>query len=368
MLLIIIINNCQICFFSQTSDSLSDLSSEVSDEGPNTDYFPMPNYTFHAYIRPSEKSTIEEQEAQSNAAVRPKSIAIMGTINESTTDYAVVNHTSKVSHPSEMKHSLSDSLTYSTPNLAQINFHNVSKNTDLSGRSPRTMNFKSDLSAKVNSDHWCEETQVVKKPLTRTSSKFIELGPPSRQKPTKSSFSNDISMYAPKALSGYNISSSRQDLVLPLTTVSSSTALTGSVQTGYQHQTLSPVYNSSTVEHVSVYFPKSYTRNYSQQSKQQQQSPGLKAVKSPPVKPQRSPQHFTPTHSNVYDMTQLSNQLFANNAKFVTGNIEDALLSLKTTLEDYQGQYPELQKLEEQVHYLDRMLKVCEQTTMHIFI
>ena len=38
--------------------------------------------------------------------------------------------------------------------------------------------------------------------------------------------------------------------------------------------------------------------------------------------------------------------------------LEEALHELKTTLEDYQGQYVELQRLEEQVHALDRLLKV----------
>jgi dsDNA-specific endonuclease/ATPase MutS2 len=39
-------------------------------------------------------------------------------------------------------------------------------------------------------------------------------------------------------------------------------------------------------------------------------------------------------------------------------SIEEALQSLITVLEDYQGQYSDLQKLEEQVAVLDEMLSV----------
>ena len=38
------------------------------------------------------------------------------------------------------------------------------------------------------------------------------------------------------------------------------------------------------------------------------------------------------------------------------GSLDEALRSLQGVLEDYQGQYPELQILEEQIHRLDRML------------
>ena len=39
-------------------------------------------------------------------------------------------------------------------------------------------------------------------------------------------------------------------------------------------------------------------------------------------------------------------------------NLEEALQSLSTSLEDYQGKHPELQKLEQMVNRLDRLLKV----------
>lgn len=41
-----------------------------------------------------------------------------------------------------------------------------------------------------------------------------------------------------------------------------------------------------------------------------------------------------------------------------THSLNEALQSLRMNLEDYQGRYPELQTLEEQIHYLDRILQV----------
>jgi hypothetical protein len=43
-----------------------------------------------------------------------------------------------------------------------------------------------------------------------------------------------------------------------------------------------------------------------------------------------------------------------------TAGLEEALLSLKAMLEDYRGQYEELQKLEEQVQVLHTMIKVTQ--------
>ncbi|ELT93088.1 hypothetical protein CAPTEDRAFT_185150 [Capitella teleta] len=40
-----------------------------------------------------------------------------------------------------------------------------------------------------------------------------------------------------------------------------------------------------------------------------------------------------------------------------THSLNEALQSLRMNLEDYQGRYPELQTLEEQIHYLDRILQ-----------
>ena len=45
------------------------------------------------------------------------------------------------------------------------------------------------------------------------------------------------------------------------------------------------------------------------------------------------------------------------------GSLEEALETLKVTLEDYQGQFPELQRLEEAVMALESWLKVS-----HLFI
>jgi hypothetical protein len=44
-------------------------------------------------------------------------------------------------------------------------------------------------------------------------------------------------------------------------------------------------------------------------------------------------------------------------ARPLLNSLDEALQSLKTTLEDYQGQYAELQELEEEIQYLDRVIQ-----------
>ena len=66
--------------------------------------------------------------------------------------------------------------------------------------------------------------------------------------------------------------------------------------------------------------------------------------------------------AKMFDMKLLSESIDqgigGSSNKQDTTTLEDALYSLKSTLEDYQGQYPELQKLELQIRKLDKLLKV----------
>ena len=63
--------------------------------------------------------------------------------------------------------------------------------------------------------------------------------------------------------------------------------------------------------------------------------------------------------NQLFDMRLLADSLENNSPmRQEPGSIEEALHNLSSILEDYQGQYPELQKLEEQIIVLDRLLKV----------
>ena len=62
--------------------------------------------------------------------------------------------------------------------------------------------------------------------------------------------------------------------------------------------------------------------------------------------------------AKLFDMRLLSESIDQGIGKQEGVTLEDALYSLKSTLEDYQGQYPELQKLELQIRKLDKLLKV----------
>lgn len=441
--------------YLQTSDSLSDLSSDVSsNEDPNSRHFPMPNYGFHTHhLSPNSQAQQKDLEQLKHSyskcgsvGSRPKSVAIMGTINESSTDYGGVNNqnvTTSADH-SSLNHSYSspEHLRYSTPDLGLLNFHNLgSGQSDLSGRSHSTSSFSPELPLKSKQEQLGPPTQhIIKRPLVRTSSKFIELGP--SRNATKSSFSNDISMYTPQSLSEYEVVNSNTPPRSPrrenhpvsyngINNIATNPAVLHQHIQHHHHQqhhqnqhhqlnhhqqnlhnvmykngnshnidpsllvhgnnsnAPSPAPSSlSSDPPVSVYSPKSYAVNTSpnklltnphynpalihqlQHHQHQHQVGGLKSP--PPAVPSRSPRllttHMKHSKSNPYDMRQLSNNLVVEGAfpatsvgggKFPGMNaIENALLSLRTTLEDYQGQYPELQKLEEQVHYLDRMLKV----------
>ena len=62
--------------------------------------------------------------------------------------------------------------------------------------------------------------------------------------------------------------------------------------------------------------------------------------------------------TRLLDMGLLADSLQSSVLRQEVLTLEEALHSLRTTLEDYRGQYLELQKVEEQVHLLDQMLKV----------
>lgn len=64
----------------------------------------------------------------------------------------------------------------------------------------------------------------------------------------------------------------------------------------------------------------------------------------------------------LFDMRLLTDflegDLNSGRQHFQAQSLEEALQSLRTNLEDYQGRYSELQSLEEQTQYLDRILQV----------
>ena len=61
----------------------------------------------------------------------------------------------------------------------------------------------------------------------------------------------------------------------------------------------------------------------------------------------------------LFDMRLLTDSLVESHmSRNEASTLEDALRNLRMTLEDYQGQFPELQKLEEQIISLDRLVRV----------
>ena len=61
----------------------------------------------------------------------------------------------------------------------------------------------------------------------------------------------------------------------------------------------------------------------------------------------------------LFDMRLLADSLESPSSRHSdSASIEELLHNLGTTLEDYRGQYPELLKLEEQIHLLDLLVKV----------
>ena len=60
----------------------------------------------------------------------------------------------------------------------------------------------------------------------------------------------------------------------------------------------------------------------------------------------------------LFDMRLLAESLDHSMSRQESVTLEEALQSLTTILEDYQGQFPELAKLEEMVHNIDRLIKV----------
>ena len=334
----------------------------------------MPSYSFHAYSGGAQTAATTSPEnmhqhkdispsnkSHTAPATRPKSIAVMGTINESSTDSSGTSRRNTESHNYTTSLSTGEDdaiMRLSTPDLGGVNFSHAHMNSDLTGRVASAQSCGPEFTGSSNIGNSPSPqhtspvlTQVIKRPLVRTSSKYIELG----RKPTKSSFSNDISMYTPKSLSGYHPSSSsaqtksREDYnnspdVLDRTT--------GQLATESKVYVYSPKsYHLSPTSPVLQTGGQQYSNNNSPQV-----SSGGRAYKPNSSNTNRSPRGMRPK-TNPYSMRQVSDALPGNKV-LTSGNIQDALVSLRATLEDYQGQYPEIQKLEEQVHYLDRLLKV----------
>ena len=67
---------------------------------------------------------------------------------------------------------------------------------------------------------------------------------------------------------------------------------------------------------------------------------------------------FTSKKPHLFDMRLLAESLVENTTHYEASSLEDALHNFRLALEDYQGQYPELRNLEEQVIVLDRMIRV----------
>ena len=78
---------------------------------------------------------------------------------------------------------------------------------------------------------------------------------------------------------------------------------------------------------------------------------------------------FEISKPRLFDMRLMTDSTENNSntsSRSEASSLEGALQSLSTVLEDYQGQYPELQHLEEQVQALERLLKVRKSALDHL--
>ena len=99
-----------------------------------------------------------------------------------------------------------------------------------------------------------------------------------------------------------------------------------------------------------------------------QMRPRSIAVMGPIHESLSEPINLSSTRDRLYNMRLLADSLESTTGRSEVSCLDEALHNLRTTLEDYQGQYVELARLEEQVHALDFLIKVRIKTEMCSFL